>query len=237
MLTTRCRVVPLVASFQDSTRLYLVMEYMPGGDFLGLLRRENTLPEYAARFYLAEMILAVEVTHRHSYIHRDIKPENFLIDARGHIKISDFGLAFDGRKHHDWAYYNWHRYSLIRTLGIQVGSDSADTRESSSNKTLYTPRRAAPTSVEGIGDPGHLMDWQYQHGSRGAARSVVGTSAYMAPEVLQNRGYDGRCDWWSIGIILFESMYGGTPFGGGEDRHKIKERILVRVLTARIKLS
>lgn len=103
------RIVQLVASFQDLSNLYLVMEYMPGGDFLGLLIRENTLHEAVARFYIAEIILCVEAAHSLRCIHRDIKPDNFLISASGHLKISDFGLAFDGHWSHDTAYYSSHR--------------------------------------------------------------------------------------------------------------------------------
>lgn len=77
------------------------MDYMPGGDFLGVLIRENILEENVARHYIAEMIVCVEEAHRLGFIHRDVKPDNFLIDARGHLKISDFGLAFDGRWPHD----------------------------------------------------------------------------------------------------------------------------------------
>lgn len=72
------------------------MEYMAGGDFLGLLIRENILEEHVTRHYVAEMVICVEEAHRLGFIHRDIKPDNFLIDAHGHLKISDFGLAFDG---------------------------------------------------------------------------------------------------------------------------------------------
>jgi len=103
------RIVPLVASFQDITNLYLVMEYMPGGDFLSLLIRENILHESVARFYIAEIILCVEAAHSLKCIHRDIKPDNFLVSASGHLKISDFGLAFDGHWSHDTTYYNSHR--------------------------------------------------------------------------------------------------------------------------------
>jgi serine/threonine protein kinase len=113
-------VVPLIASFQDANNLYLVMDYMVGGDFLGLLIRKETLSEDKTRWYIAEMILCVEEAHRLRWIHRDIKPDNFLISASGHLKISDFGLAFDGHWAHDQSYYNNQRYSLMDKLGIQV---------------------------------------------------------------------------------------------------------------------
>ncbi|KAF9879032.1 hypothetical protein CkaCkLH20_03265 [Colletotrichum karsti] len=102
-------IVPLMFSFQDPVNLYLVMNYMPGGDFLGLLIRENILSESRTRFYIAEMILCVEEAHNLGCIHRDVKPDNFLIGADGHLKISDFGLAFDDHWSHDTSYYKWHR--------------------------------------------------------------------------------------------------------------------------------
>lgn len=112
------RIVPLVASFQDLNNLYLVMEYMPGGDFLGLLIRDNVLPESVAKFYVAEMILCIEEAHSLHWIHRDVKPDNFLISSSGHLTISDFGLAFDGHWSHDQAYFTNHRYSLLTKLEL-----------------------------------------------------------------------------------------------------------------------
>lgn len=196
------RVVPLISSFQDTNHLYLVMEYMPGGDFLGLLIRENILHESVARFYIAEMILAVEEAHRLKFIHRDIKPDNFLISASGHLKISDFGLAFDGHWSHDASYYNCHRYSLVRKLGINVSGDEVDQK---SNRGMLTQFEWYKSLVEGLERHGKfpidadedledLVGWRNQHGNRTAANSVVGTSQYMAPEVVLGQKYDGRCD-------------------------------------------
>ena len=89
-------VIPLLAAFQDNKFLYLVMDFCIGGDFLGLLIRKNTLSEEITKWYISEMILCVEEAHRMRWIHRDVKPDNLLIGADGHLKISDFGLAFDG---------------------------------------------------------------------------------------------------------------------------------------------
>lgn len=105
------------------------MEYMPGGDFLGLLIRENTLSEPVTKFFIAEMILCIEEAHSLRCIHRDIKPDNFLVSASGHLKISDFGLAFDGHWSHDSSYFQTHRYSLVNKMGISVEGDAMDRDE------------------------------------------------------------------------------------------------------------
>lgn len=207
-------VVPLIASFQDTHNLYLVMEYMVGGDFLGLLFRQDILREKKARWYIAEMILCVEEAHKLKWIHRDVKPDNFLISASGHLKISDFGLAFDGHWAHDQTYFNNHRAALMDKLGIEVGGDSLDRKES---KTIAAAiaANACPerkerkelrekSQVESPADNEDILGWRNRKGKRKLARSVVGTSQYMAPEVIRGDLYDGRCDWWSIGIILYE---------------------------------
>ena len=86
-------IVELKASFQEDDYLYLIMEYLPGGDFMNLLIKKDILSEDEARFYTAELILSIESIHKLDCIHRDIKPDNVLIDKTGHIKLSDFGLA------------------------------------------------------------------------------------------------------------------------------------------------
>ena len=206
-------VVPLVASFQDDTNLYLVMEYMIGGDFLGLLFRRNVLKERHARWYVAEMILCIEETHRRNWIHRDIKPDNFLISSSGHLKISDFGLAFDGHWSHDQRFYKNHRKTLMEKLGIEVKGDRED-QEEDANKapknnlaSILTGRSyqyRENVQVDGPCEDESILQWRNREGKRRMAASVVGTSQYMAPEVIRGDPYDGRCDWWSIGIILYE---------------------------------
>ena len=86
-------IVELKASFQEDDYLYLVMEFLPGGDLMNLLIKKDILTEDEARFYIAELILSIESIHKLDCIHRDIKPDNILIDKTGHIKLSDFGLA------------------------------------------------------------------------------------------------------------------------------------------------
>ncbi|KAK1901381.1 Citron Rho-interacting kinase [Dissostichus eleginoides] len=84
----------LLYAFQDTERVYLAMEYLPGGDLMSLLNRyEDQFDESMAQFYLAELVEAIHAVHQLGYVHRDVKPENVLIDRTGHIKLADFGSA------------------------------------------------------------------------------------------------------------------------------------------------
>jgi serine/threonine protein kinase len=86
-------VVKAIASFSHGNYVCSVMEYMPGGDIGSLLTKETRLYEEEARFYIAEILLALESLHDQGLIHRDLKPENILLDASGHCKLADFGLS------------------------------------------------------------------------------------------------------------------------------------------------
>ncbi|KAL1244645.1 Serine/threonine-protein kinase [Trichinella spiralis] len=98
-------VVKLYYSFQDRDSLFFIMEYIPGGDMMTLLIKKGIFSENLARFYIAELVCAVESVHRLGFIHRDIKPDNILIDRDGHIKLTDFGLCTGLRWTHDRKYY------------------------------------------------------------------------------------------------------------------------------------
>lgn len=183
-------VVRLLSSFQDSESLYLVMEYMPGGDLMTLLIRKEILPESWARFYLAQMVVALEVCHAAGYIHRDIKPDNMLLDATGHMKLSDFGLC----KPVD--------VSALPPLADIQGASAAQAGDSAG----AVPDEASQRE--------QLLHWQQNR--RKLAFSTVGTPDYIAPEVLRRQGYGMECDWWSLGAIAFEMVVGYTPFSSDD---------------------
>lgn len=83
----------LYYSFVDESHLYMVMEFLPGGDLMSLLIKEDTFSEGVTRFFMAEAAHAISAVHALGYIHRDIKPDNMLLDARGHLKLTDLGLC------------------------------------------------------------------------------------------------------------------------------------------------
>ena len=153
-------IVDLKASFQEGDYLYLVMEFCTGGDLMNLLIVKDILTEEEAKFYLAELILAIESIHKLDCIHRDIKPDNILIDSTGHIKLSDFGLA-------------------------KISEKIFENREDLNLTTINQHNR------------------NY---------SCVGTAYYVAPEVLNKKGYGPEIDWWSAGIIFYEMLVGYAPF-------------------------
>ena len=316
-------VAKLYWTFPSKDYIFLVMEYLNGGDCASLIRALGTLPEDWAKRYLAEVVLGVEHLHSREIVHRDLKPDNFLIDQRGHLKLTDFGLSrmgligrqkralnakqdqlhadplkqgpfaratsmassrsasfdvntapspantpnltpvtgdgavpsyfslsrepsvssreptrsssthlSDSTNDSDYLHTALRRMSVFDELARQSPLSEEDSREerepvegqpvqkldsSQASNRLSNP----PLSNAMLPPPMALFD------PDDSKRRFVGTPDYLAPETINGLGQDEMSDWWSIGCILFELMFGYPPFHGPSPE-KVFENILSR---------
>ncbi|GAA5998985.1 hypothetical protein JCM5350_005472 [Sporobolomyces pararoseus] len=204
-------VVQLYYSFQDSNYLYLLMEFLPGGDLMTMLIKYDTFSEDVTRFYMAECVLAIEAVHKLGFIHRDIKPDNILIDKDGHVKLSDFGLSTGFHKQHDSAYYQ----RLLE--GTEGGRTVTSPMNGGRNSVVVNSINLTVNSKDAI------ATWKANR--RKLAYSTVGTPDYIAPEIFLQQGYGQECDWWSLGAIMFECLVGYPPFCS-ENAHDTYRKII-----------
>ncbi|KAJ7530752.1 hypothetical protein O6H91_14G017500 [Diphasiastrum complanatum] len=142
-------IVQLYEVLGSKIKVYIVLEYVTGGELFDKIVHQGRLKEDDARRYFQQLINAVDYCHSRGVYHRDLKPENLLLDSKGQLKISDFGLS---------------------ALPQQFRAD-------------------------------------------GLLHTTCGTPNYVAPEVINDKGYDGaKADLWSCGVILFVLMAGYLPF-------------------------
>ncbi|KAF4663098.1 hypothetical protein FOL47_005897 [Perkinsus chesapeaki] len=195
----------LYQTFQDEDNLYMVMEFLPGGDMMSHLIRLDIFSEYQTKFYIAELVEALHSVHKLGYIHRDIKPDNIAFTSKGHLKLLDFGLC-----KFDECIKKAERDPVDLGLGdiFTAGKDG----EGEDSPTKHRPHSG-----------------EIRHLDRARLKSSVGTPQYMAPEVFM-RNYDQAADFWSVGVIMYECLMGGVPFA---DSRNSPDRIMQKVMNYR----
>ncbi|KIY49223.1 kinase-like protein [Fistulina hepatica ATCC 64428] len=200
-------VVQLFYSFQDPHFLYLIMEFLPGGDLMSMLIKYETFSEDVTRFYIGQCVLAIEAVHNLGFVHRDIKPDNILIDKDGHVKLSDFGLSTGFHRRHDSKYYQ----RLMESATSQHNGQQAARNSVMVNSINLTISKD------------DIATWKANR--RKLAYSTVGTPDYIAPEIFKQTGYGRECDWWSLGAIMFECLVGYPPFCS-QSTHETYKKII-----------
>jgi len=220
--------VRLFWSFQDDLYLYLVMEYCPGGDLMKILIKEDILSEPVTRFYMAECAAAIFHLHELDYVHRDLKPDNMLISKDGHLKLSDFGLA----KHYDTAVHSATNEVITKYQNSSESKHPAKHPQGGGN-AKQNPQDDGDGAA---GSKQKMMLFKKNkknRKNRALLYSAVGTPNYIAPEVFTKKGYGEECDWWSLGVILFECVVGYPPFYADTPMNTVK-RIVNYQKTLRI---
>ncbi|KAI5423323.1 serine/threonine-protein kinase D6PK [Lathyrus oleraceus] len=216
----------LYTHFETDRFSCLVMEYCPGGDLHTLRQRQpgKHFSEYAARFYAAEVLLALEYLHMLGVVYRDLKPENVLVRDDGHIMLSDFDLSL--------------RCTVLPTL---IRAFDGDPSKRAGGAFCVQPACIEPSSVciqpacfiprlfpqknkksrkprAEPGFPSSRLPELVAEPTAARSMSFVGTHEYLAPEIIKGEGHGSAVDWWTFGIFLHELLYGKTPFKGSGNR-------------------
>lgn len=190
---------------------------------------------YMCRFYVAEVLLALEYLHMLGVIYRDLKPENILVREDGHIMLTDFDLSL--------------RCSVSPTLLKSTDADpvriSGPCTESSCIQPFciepacqvpcfsprFSPAVAKTRKLKAeMASQIRSLPQLVAEPTDARSNSFVGTHEYLAPEIIKGRGHGAAVDWWTFGIFLYELLYGGTPFKGS-----CNEETLDNVITQSLK--
>ncbi|XP_026442831.1 serine/threonine-protein kinase D6PK-like [Papaver somniferum] len=224
----------LFSHFSAETYSCLVMEYCPGGDLHILRQRQpcRSFSEPVARFYLAEVLLALEYLHMLGVVYRDLKPENILVREDGHIMLSDFDLSL--------------RSAVSPKLLKSTSAIKKPTKELSSRPCMafrcidpfcprpswvqvpcFTPKVKSSTNktqqnlTPDPADVGNGLPQLVAEPTSARSNSFVGTLEYLAPEIIKAEGHGNAVDWWGFGIFMYELLFGKTPFKGAGDEETL----------------
>ncbi|KAI3946608.1 hypothetical protein MKX01_014466 [Papaver californicum] len=193
------------------------IDYCNGGDLSSLRKKqsEKMFSDDIIRFFAAELVLALEYLHGLGIVYRDLKPENIMVQENGHLMLVDFDLS----------------------TKISMKSDNIQSRSSinhSISKEKKTTKKRFPIlnfcspgigSYESDRHPEARVNSVRSDSEK--SNSFVGTEEYVAPEIISGNGHDFSVDWWGLGVVLYEMLYGKTPFRG-VNRQETFFRILTR---------
>ncbi|KAF7803884.1 serine/threonine-protein kinase D6PKL2 [Senna tora] len=222
----------LYTHFETEKFSCLLMEFCPGGDLHTLRQKQpgKHFPEQAVKFYVAEVLLALEYLHMLGIVYRDLKPENVLVRDDGHIMLSDFDLSL--------------RCAVSPTLVKSSSMDSEPLRKNPvycvqpacieppsciqpscvAPTTCFSPRFFSSKSKKDrkpkteIGNQVSPLPELIAEPTDARSMSFVGTHEYLAPEIIKGEGHGSAVDWWTFGIFLYELLFGKTPFKGSGNR-------------------
>ena len=198
-LSSHPYIVPLYYAIPSRHHLYLVLEYMRGGDLADLL---HTSPSALTRRFvvsvLSEVVLSLEYLHQLGFVHRDVKPENIMLDGTGHVKLGDFGLS----KH---CMHVQESASATSPVADATSPPSSHHKDDSSASDSDSTHNATATA--------HTIRPLLPSASR---HSAVGTHHYLAPETILGLPITPAVDWWALGVLAFHLLIGRPPFANAD---------------------
>ncbi|KAH7828073.1 putative Protein kinase domain [Monocercomonoides exilis] len=194
-------------AFQTPRKLYVVMDWANGGELFFHLRRAGTFPLSLSLFYVAELALTLHHLHSQKIVYRDLKPENVLIQENGHIMLTDFGLA---------------KMGISGVGGGSSGGEKESKREKEKIKDKDKANAAAKEKkMQTYSGPGIMKGMRSIEEKENCTdtdliptltSTFCGTPEYLAPEVIQGLPYGTAVDWWALGVLFFEMLFGHPPF-------------------------
>ncbi|KAJ6799804.1 serine/threonine-protein kinase D6PKL1-like [Iris pallida] len=234
----------LYTHFETEKFSCLVMEFCPGGDLHVLRQRqpEKYFSEHAARFYVSEVLLALEYLHMLGIVYRDLKPENVLVREDGHIMLSDFDLslrcAVSPTLVKSSRYTTTDTSSRTSSYCVQpscIKPNACIRPPSCTRPTCFSPRFLMNSGSKESRVKYNLSNKKLRNNGEVATQvlslpelmaeptsarsmSFVGTHEYLAPEIIKGEGHGSAVDWWTFGIFLYELLFGRTPFKGAGNR-------------------